>query len=42
MADALRTGNIGVMDYLNLKNIVADTDMRQSISGVGKEPTGKK
>ncbi|MED4204459.1 flotillin-like protein FloA [Neobacillus mesonae] len=31
MADALKTGNIGVMDYLNFKNISADTDMRGSI-----------
>jgi uncharacterized protein YqfA (UPF0365 family) len=35
MAEALRSGNLGVMDYLNLKNIVADTEMRHSISGVG-------
>ncbi len=31
MAEALRSGNIGVMDYMNLKNIDADTDMRESI-----------
>ncbi|MFD2679942.1 flotillin-like protein FloA [Bacillus seohaeanensis] len=31
MAEALRSGNIGVMDYMNLKNIDADTDMRDSI-----------
>ncbi|RBW70504.1 flotillin-like protein FloA [Bacillus taeanensis] len=31
MAEALRSGNIGVMDYLNLKNIQADTDMRQML-----------
>ncbi len=31
MAEALRTGNIGVMDYMNIKNITADTDMRDSI-----------
>jgi uncharacterized protein YqfA (UPF0365 family) len=36
MAEALRNGNIGVMDYLNLKNLVADTDMRKSISGAGR------
>ncbi len=35
MAEALRKGNLGVMDYLNLKNITADTDMRRSISGTG-------
>lgn len=31
MAEALRTGNMGVMDYMNLQNISADTDMRDSI-----------
>ncbi|MBZ5519979.1 MULTISPECIES: flotillin-like protein FloA [Bacillus] len=31
MAEALREGNIGVMDYMNIKNIDADTDMRDSI-----------
>jgi uncharacterized protein YqfA (UPF0365 family) len=31
MAEALREGNIGVMDYLNFQNISADTDMRDSI-----------
>ncbi|MGX9135320.1 flotillin-like protein FloA [Rummeliibacillus sp. JY-2-4R] len=32
MAEALRTGNIGLMDYMNYKNIQADTGMRDSIS----------
>lgn len=32
MAEALRSGNLGVMDYYNLNNIKADTDMRDSIS----------
>jgi uncharacterized protein YqfA (UPF0365 family) len=31
MAEALRSGNIGVMDYMNIKNIIADTDMRDAI-----------
>lgn len=34
MADALRAGKIGVMDYMNLKNIDADTQMRSSIGKV--------
>jgi len=34
MADALRQGKIGVMDYMNLKNIDADTQMRSSIGKV--------
>jgi uncharacterized protein YqfA (UPF0365 family) len=33
MAEALRSGHLGVMDYYNLKNLQADTDMRKSISG---------
>jgi uncharacterized protein YqfA (UPF0365 family) len=36
MAYALKEGKLGVMDYYNLKNVVADTEMRQSISEVGK------
>lgn len=31
LADALKSGNFGVLDYYNLKNVVADTDMRSSI-----------
>ena len=33
MADAFRKGNFGVMDYYNMKNVIADTDMRSSIAG---------
>ncbi|NLN47946.1 MAG: flotillin-like protein FloA [Clostridiales bacterium] len=36
MADALRTGNLGVLDYFNMQNIQADTQMRDSISKSGK------
>ncbi len=36
MAQALREGKIGVMDYYNLKNIVADTDMRDAIGKIGR------
>jgi uncharacterized protein YqfA (UPF0365 family) len=32
LAEALKKGNLGVMDYYNMKNILADTDMRNSIS----------
>ncbi|MGC4375984.1 flotillin-like protein FloA [Fictibacillus sp. Mic-4] len=31
-AEALRSGKLGVMDYMNLKNIMADTTMRDAIS----------
>ncbi|GIV39243.1 MAG: UPF0365 protein [Thermonema sp.] len=33
IAEALRNGNIGVMDYLRMQNIQADTSMRKSIGG---------
>ena len=32
MAEALKSGNIGVKDYYNLKNIEADTGMREAIN----------
>ncbi|MCT6923320.1 MULTISPECIES: flotillin-like protein FloA [Bacillales] len=32
MAEALRSGNLGIMDYMNYKNIQADTMMRDSIA----------
>lgn len=32
MAAAFREGNLGVMDYYNMKNIMADTNMRDAIS----------
>ncbi len=33
IAESFRSGNIGIMDYYKLKNIQADTSMRESISG---------
>ena len=33
IADALRSGNLGLMDYYRLKNIEADTKMRGQIAG---------
>ncbi len=41
MADAFKAGNLGIMDYYRLKNIEADTHMRDSITGTG-EKGGKK
>lgn len=35
MAQALRDGKLGVMDYYNLNNVQADTDMRNAISASG-------
>lgn len=36
LADAFRTGKIGVMDYYRMQNIEADTNMRKAISSSGK------
>ncbi len=33
MAEAFRSGNMGIMDYYRMKNVVADTSMRNSIAG---------
>lgn len=33
MAEAFRSGNLGVMDYYKMQNVKADTDMRDSIAG---------
>ena len=35
LAQALREGRMGVMDYYNLKNIEADTEMRKNLGGSG-------
>ncbi len=32
MADAFRNGRLGVMDYYNMRNVQADTDMRSAIA----------
>ena len=32
MAEALKSGKMGVMDYYNMQNLIADTEMRRSIS----------
>jgi uncharacterized protein YqfA (UPF0365 family) len=34
MAESFRKGNLGIMDYYRMKNIMADTSMRESIGGV--------
>ena len=36
MAEALRNGNLGVMDYYNMMNVQSDTEMRKAVSDVGK------
>ncbi len=37
LAYALKEGKMGVMDYYNMKNILADTDMRSSISKISDD-----
>lgn len=37
IAEAFRKGNLGIMDYYRLRNVQADTRMRESISGEGTE-----
>lgn len=32
MAEAFRSGNLGIMDYYKMKNVMADTAMREAIS----------
>lgn len=39
MAQAFREGNLGILDYYNLRNIQADTKMRDSISGTSPKKT---
>jgi len=39
MADAFRSGNLGIMDYVRMKNVQADTSMRESIAGSEKPST---
>jgi len=39
IAEALRSGNLGVLDYYNMQNIIADTQMRNSISSAAKPET---
>ena len=45
MAEAFRNGNLGIMDYYRMKNIQADTDMRETIArptaGGSSQPMNK-
>ena len=41
LAESLKSGNMGFMDYYRLQNINADTDMRKSISGDKQEDKKK-
>jgi uncharacterized protein YqfA (UPF0365 family) len=37
IAQAFREGKLGVMDYYNMRNVIADTEMRESISKGGEK-----
>jgi uncharacterized protein YqfA (UPF0365 family) len=37
LSEALRSGNMGVMDYMNYRNIDADTDMRDTIGKLSED-----
>jgi uncharacterized protein YqfA (UPF0365 family) len=38
IAEAFRSGNLGIMDYYKMQNIQADTEMRGSIGGTSNKP----
>jgi uncharacterized protein YqfA (UPF0365 family) len=40
MAEAFRSGHLGIMDYYKMRNIQADTGMRESLGG--SSPTDEK
>ncbi|MEN7973201.1 MAG: flotillin-like protein FloA [Verrucomicrobiota bacterium] len=42
MAEAFRKGNLGVMDFYRMQNIMADTSMRESLAGGEDEDKGNK
>ncbi len=41
LAEAFRNGTFGVLDYYKLENLKADTQMRDTISKSGQQPTKK-
>jgi uncharacterized protein YqfA (UPF0365 family) len=42
MSEAFRSGNMGIMDYMKMKNVQADTAMRDTIAGSGGGSEGSK
>ena len=40
IADAFRSGNLGIMDYYNIRNVMADTSMREAIADPEKKIPG--
>jgi uncharacterized protein YqfA (UPF0365 family) len=41
MADAFRSGRLGILDYYRLQNVQADTEMRGAIAGAGMSSASK-
>jgi len=41
MAEAFRSGQLGIMDYYRMQNLQADTDMRQNIAGDPSDGAGR-
>jgi uncharacterized protein YqfA (UPF0365 family) len=41
MAEAFRSGHLGIMDYYRMQNIKADTAMRDSLGSAGADETGR-
>jgi uncharacterized protein YqfA (UPF0365 family) len=42
IAAAFRSGSLGIMDYYRLRNVQADTQMRENIGGAGQSSEEKK
>jgi uncharacterized protein YqfA (UPF0365 family) len=42
IADAFRTGHLGIMDFYKLRNVQADTEMRRAIAGTSATPVAAK
>jgi uncharacterized protein YqfA (UPF0365 family) len=42
MSEAFRQGNLGIMDYYKMKNVQADTEMRDSIARTDEEPESRR
>ena len=42
LAKALNTGKLGALDYYQLRNLVADTEMRETLGGGGSGPQDRK
>ena len=40
IAAAFQKGHLGIMDYYRIKNVQADTTMRENIGSEGRDPSG--